>query len=195
MSTEENPYSEKLKAKSIAELEDISKSPQMYNELFVLAALRELQSRNALSEELQLALIRQEEKQSRKKEESEYRSKVIPEDLPQTIKYASYLAYAVFVAELFNVLVFNRTTFLGIGSAQLPGSVITLGVGYFLHTGRPWARYALYIVFLFSTIGFVMLIQNMGVVWYLQQLFITVSLVLVLLKPSRKFYAQKRQWG
>ncbi len=194
MSTEDNPYSEKLKTKGTAELEVISKSPQKYNELFVLAALRELQSRKALSEELQLALIRQEENQSRKKEESEYHSKVIPEDLPQTIKYASYLAYAVFVAELFNVLVFNRTTFLGIGSAQLPGSVITLGVGYFLHTGKPWAKYALYVVFLFSTIGFVLLIQNMGVVGYLQELFITASFVLVLLKPSREFYTQKKDW-
>lgn len=186
-----NRFSEKVSLKSSSELDNIISTKENYDKRLILAVLWELETRNELSEKLTLEMVALEDQMKLKEEILNYEKQIIPPGLPITIKWAAVSTFLVFLTELIGILAFNRVTYISISGIDIPGSSVTLVVGVFMLFGKKWAQYALYLTFAFSTLLFFVLISSIDIIGVLEQLFITVSFILILKKSSRNWYKKR----
>jgi hypothetical protein len=186
-----NKFTDKVKDKGTSELIGIVQSKSTFSDSLILAACWELESRNEIDKNSKSKMIQLESNIEKKKAIEEYRSTVIPPDLPRNIKFSAILLYGVFAVELVSILFFNRTTTVSFGAIVLPGSLLTFAVGIFIHLGKYWARIALFIVFGFSTLFFFLLISYADPFGITQQILTTVSVGFILTKTSREWYKKE----
>lgn len=184
-----NRFSEKVASNSSSELKEIADSNGTFSSEFVLATLWELEKRDELNENFIILKNSLETEILNKQKTRANNSHLIPADLPLTIKLAAFAFMLDIVIELIGIIFLGRSSYLSIAGIEIPGSLITLTVGIFLLFGKHWAKYALFVVWAFSTLFFVLFATSgFGLIAVLQQLAITAALVLVLLKPSRNWY-------
>jgi len=189
--TKQNYFTVKVKSKSTEELLSICNSKGRYADEFVLAALWELEVRNELPNELNQRLTELEVKREQLQKEVEYKNHFIPPDLPRKIKLAAYLLYLDFAIELLGFFILGTKSFVGFNGLVLPGSLITLVIGIFIHMGNYWAKFVFFIVFFVSTSFFVLSIKHVNTINAIQQVLITISLFLILSKESKDWYKKK----
>lgn len=187
----ENFFSVKVKSKTSDELREICGLDRTYAEDFILAALWELEKRNELPPELIHRLTELDTKNEKLKKEAEYKDHLVPPDLPKNIKLAAYSLYLVFATEIFGFIILDRITWVNLNETALPGSLITLVTGFFIHAGKLWARVVFYVVFSVSTLFFMLSISHTDAIDVVQQFLIIVALFLLLSKESKTWYKKK----
>ncbi len=186
-----NYFTEKVQNLTSKELIYIGKSKGEFSEKFILAALWELEVRKELTEELKGNLDIYELQLKEELSKTECENHFVPPDPPMQLKIAAYVLYPIFALELIGMFVLDRFSMIGFGSLALPSGLIAFIVAIFLHNGKVWARYALYVVFLFSTLFFFLRIQNVNLIEVLQQILLFAAIYFVTRRESRQWYEQK----
>ncbi len=186
-----NYFSNKVKSRSTEDLINVGTSQEGFAEKFVLAALWELDARDELTEDLKDKLAHLELREQAVKQKSEHDNYLVPPDLPRQIKTAVFILYSIFALELLERFALNSYSTLDINSIEIPGGLITLVVAMFIHSGKAWARYAFYIVFVSSTLFFVLGVQPITTISLIQQMLFVAAMYFILSKPSRMWYKAK----
>lgn len=186
-----NRYSEKIDSKETLELKSIAFSRGVYSEQFILAVLWELENRNEINSEEKTKLKELEEK-LRSQDNSANTASFIPATLPASIKFSAYSIYLSFLLTVVDFVAFNTRTEVSFNGLVLPDYLITLIIGIFLHLGKSWARCALYIIFAFTTVFFIIGLNYSDLIDFFQQLLISLSVLLISMPQSIRWYSSKR---
>jgi len=173
---------------STKELLDILEGKNNRTDDFVLAVLWELDKRKKLSDQHIEVYNKLKSKQQRTQKVTEYESHYIPPDLPLSIRIVAYLLYSVLVVELIGTFIMGRTSFVGFSSLILPGSFITAFLGFFIHRGKIWAGYLFFVVYIFSTMLFIILGTFFDIISMIQQVIMTVALIFLFKQESRNWF-------
>ena len=150
MSNTNNKFNKIVSQYSDIQLQDIIDNREDYVDEMILAAINELDKRNAnkteieeIKQNIELRVDSKELYELKRKEQRDNRLKV-PTNLPKEIRTAAYLLYLStaigIIAMVFLSVKYSVGINIGELSITVPEFAIMLFVAYMIHAGYKWAR-------------------------------------------------------